>query len=85
MTFHHLRYLLQLLNHIVERSRVLQIESDVSARLVTKHLWVDDKLRPFEHTKIGELLYALMNSCTTHVAQACHFKKWYTSVFSYQL
>ena len=85
MALHNLRYLLQLIYHIVELRRILQVESDVSTCLIAELLRVDDKLRAFKHAQIVEFLYALMYRSATHVAQTSHFQERDASVASYQL
>lgn len=85
MALHNLGYLLQLIYHIVELRRILQVESDVSTRLIAELFRVDDELRAFKHAQIVEFLYALMYRSATHVAQTSHFQERDASVASYQL
>ena len=75
MTFHHLWNLTQFLHYIVEFLRILQVKSDESAGLIAYFLRVNIKLATFEYADVGQFLYALMNSGTTHIACASHFKE----------
>ena len=81
VALHHLGNLLQGLHHAVEVLGILQIETDIGAGLVADLLGVDEKLRSQENAQVGELLYALVDSGTTHVSRTCYFEERNASVF----
>ena len=81
VALHHLGNLLQGLHHAVEVLGILQIETDIGAGLVADLFGVDEKLRSQENAQVGELLYALVDSGTTHVARTCYFEERNASVF----
>ena len=53
VAFHHLRDFLQFLKYEIKLAWVFEKESDISTRLISDFLWVDNKLRPFEYSKIS--------------------------------
>lgn len=85
VALHHLWYLLQFFNNGIERAGIFQVESYIGARFVANLLWVNNELRAFDNTKVGEFLDALMDSCTTNIAFSCYFQKRNTSILSNHL
>ena len=61
MTFHHLRDFLESLNHFVEVTGIFQVKTNVCTRLIADFLRIDNELRAFDDSEMGEFLNALMN------------------------
>ena len=85
VTFNNLWNLSKALNHIVKICGILKEQTYVGACLITNLFGIDYKLRTFENAKVGELLNALMNSRSTDIADASHFKKRNSCIGSYEM
>ena len=84
VALHHLRDLFELLEHLIEGRRILQVESDIGAGFVAYLLGIDYELRAFEYSHVCQLLYALMDCRTAYVALTCHLEERNTRILGYE-
>lgn len=81
VAFHDFRNAFQLLHHLVEVLRMLQVDADEGTRLISYFLRVDVEFLTLQHALVAEFLNALVNSGSAHVADSCHLEERHSCVF----